>query len=82
MSEWLKSYTPDVVLMHLGTNDLLQRQSASSTVNELEQIIEVLRTDNRSVIILVAKLIPTKNGGVNSRITRLNRRIVRGSRQR
>ena len=77
LSEWLNTYTPDIVLMHLGTNDLMQSQSASSTVHELERIIEVLRADNPKVVILVAKLIPTYNAGVNSRIAMLNSRLER-----
>ena len=77
LSEWLSAYTPDVVLMHLGTNDALQLQSASSTVNELRRIIEVLRADNPNVIILVAKLIPTNDANANSLINQLNVRIDR-----
>jgi hypothetical protein len=77
LSEWLRAYTPDVVLMHLGTNDALQLQSASSTVNELRRIIEVLRADNPSVIIFVARLIPTNGANANSLINQLNVRIDR-----
>ena len=55
---WLSSYTPDVVLVHLGTNDLFQSQSNESTLNELEQIITELRQDNPNVVVFVAQLIP------------------------
>ena len=75
LSEWLKTYTPDIVLIHLGTNDALQSQSMSSTADELRHIIKVLRDDNRAVVILLAKLIPVLNVGANLRIDELNSRM-------
>lgn len=50
-------YSPDVVLMHLGTNDALQRQSAQSTLADYRALIGELRDKNPEVIVLVAKLI-------------------------
>jgi lysophospholipase L1-like esterase len=55
---WLGSYTPDVVLMHLGTNDAFQGQSTDSTIGELTDLIGMLREDNDRVVVLLAKLIP------------------------
>jgi lysophospholipase L1-like esterase len=75
LSEWLKAYTPDIALVHLGTNDALQLESTFSTVNELKQIIEVLRDDNPNVIVLLAKLIPVRNPLMNLRIDELNARM-------
>lgn len=75
LSEWLKTYTPDIVMIHLGTNDVSQSQSTSSTADELRQIIKVLRDDNPAVVILLAKLIPVLNMGTNLRIDELNSRM-------
>ncbi len=58
---WLGGYTPDVVLMHLGTNDAFQNQSTDSTIDELTDLIGMLRADNERVVILLAKLIPSTN---------------------
>ncbi len=58
LSTWLGSYTPDIALIHLGTNDMVQGQSVTGTINELKDIINILRADNPNVIILLAKLIP------------------------
>ena len=57
----LRSYTPDVVLMHLGSNDAFQGQSTQSTLAELRNIVSALRADNANVIVLIAELIPTTN---------------------
>lgn len=75
LSEWLKTYTPDIALVHLGTNDALQLESTFSTVNELRRIIEVLRNDNPNVIVLLAKLMPVSNPQMNPRIDELNARM-------
>lgn len=58
LSVWLQSYTPDIVLMHLGTNDVFQQQSISSTLDELRTVAAQLRSKNPNVVILMAKLIP------------------------
>ena len=58
LSDWLQGYTPHVVLMHLGSNDIFQNQSVSGTVSELREIVRVLRQYNPNVTILMAKLFP------------------------
>ncbi|WP_224994258.1 Ig-like domain-containing protein [Cesiribacter sp. SM1] len=58
LSVWLQNYTPDVVLMHLGSNDMFQNQSVTGTIIELREVVKVLRQDNPKVVILLATLIP------------------------
>jgi hypothetical protein len=72
---WLKGYTPDIVLLHIGTNDVMTNQTTLSTINEIEQIVNVLRADNPKVIVLLAKIIPTRDPILNQRIIELNQRI-------
>jgi len=55
---WLTFYTPDIVLLHLGTNDLWWEQSIESTIDELKEIINKLRADNPQVAILLAQILP------------------------
>ena len=55
---WAAAASPDVVLLHIGTNDLRQGQSVASTVTDIGGIIETLRTVNPRIRILVAQLIP------------------------
>ena len=80
LATWLQSYTPDIVLLHLGTNDALHGQSTPSTVAELEQVILTLQADNPAVAILLAKLIPSTDLEawriplVNAEITGIARR--------
>ncbi|MGB6297254.1 MAG: tandem-95 repeat protein [Rivularia sp. (in: cyanobacteria)] len=72
LSDWLTGYTPDVALIHLGSNDAIQSNSAISSVEELKQVIDILRQDNENVTIFLSQLIPSSNGGFNDRIQQLN----------
>lgn len=74
LSYWLQSYTPDIALIHLGSNDMIQYQTVESTIIELEDVIGTLRNDNPEIIILLAQLIPTTLPA-NSLITQLNSMI-------
>jgi len=71
---WLKKYTPDMVLFHIGTNDCYkQKQNAKGIISELKQIIELLRKDNPKVVVFLASLIPCRS--VGSYIAALNAEI-------
>ena len=58
IDQWAKQATPDIVLLHLGTNDIGSGQDIDETVDEIEQIIVRLRAQNPRVHILVAAIIP------------------------
>jgi lysophospholipase L1-like esterase len=62
LSEWLQGYTPDIVLMHLGTNDMFRQCASPScyqeTVKELKEVVRQIRMKNPNAIIMVAKLLP------------------------
>ena len=72
LAGWLNGYTPDVALIHLGTNDVFNLQSAESTIDELRQTVALLRADNPNVTIFMAQLIPTTNGERNQRVNEFN----------
>jgi len=75
LTDWAKTYKPDVVLLHLGTNDMMLRQSVSGTVNELSKVIDTLRVANPRVAILFSKLIPNVENQAG--IDKLNAQIPR-----
>jgi acyl-CoA thioesterase I len=51
--------SPDIVLLHLGHNDLCQGHDVASTVDDLAAIIDVLRSVNVTVAIILAQNIPS-----------------------
>ena len=48
----------ETVLMHLGTNDMLQSQSVSSTLTEIQEIIDIVHLENSSTQIFIANVVP------------------------
>jgi lysophospholipase L1-like esterase len=60
---WAQTHQPDIALIHLGTNDIFNGQSVSGTIAEIGQLIDVLRSVNPNIMVLVAKIIPTSDPG-------------------
>jgi lysophospholipase L1-like esterase len=58
---WATAAAPEVVLLHIGTNDVCQEQSVGSTVTDIGGIIDVLRTVNPRIRVLLAQLINSSN---------------------
>jgi lysophospholipase L1-like esterase len=79
LSDWLKEYTPDLVLMHLGTNDMFRNHSVSETLDELREVVKLIRGKNPAVKIFMAKLIPAYDQKVGpqsaNNINLLNREL-------
>ena len=69
---WTEQAEPDIVLLHLGTNDIFQKQKIENTVEELRQIISILRKDNPRVEVLLAQLIPVRDRNANMKVQKLN----------
>ena len=63
LQSWAAAAKPDLVLIHLGTVDLKDDQSVSSTVAEMGQVIDTLRAANPWVRIVLAKIIPASPTG-------------------
>jgi lysophospholipase L1-like esterase len=76
LPEWAQATRPNVVLIHLGSNDVFQNQSQESTLSDLTAIIDEFRRVNPRVQILLAQIIPVANARQNERIRRLNPEIA------
>lgn len=59
VDRWSATAKPDVVLIHLGTNNILRGQSFESTIAELRKLVETMRQQNPRLKILIAQLIPS-----------------------
>ncbi len=66
LPSWLQAYTPDIVLLHIGTNDLVTTvpDQGSKTPDEVidsdTSIIQILRAKNPRVKIVLAKIMPAR----------------------
>lgn len=79
IAEWADAYKPDIVLMHLGTNDMFSNQSIDETIDEIEAVISTIHGKSPGVSIFIAKLIPADGQKVGpttaANIQILNQRI-------
>ena len=69
---WAEAEEPDVVLVHLGSNDVFQDQGVSSTLDELSRLIDAVREARPNTAFLIAQIIPTINSSRNRTIRDLN----------
>ena len=58
ISNSMASFSPDVVLLHIGTNDAIRGQNISETIAELDQMIAIIFQQNPSATVLLANVIP------------------------
>lgn len=76
IAAWAAEAAPDIVLIHLGTNDVLQGEDPQDVARELGELIAALRRARPGVACLVAELIPAHGmtaeiRGANAAIRRL-----------
>ncbi|ACL17413.1 lipolytic protein G-D-S-L family [Methanosphaerula palustris E1-9c] len=69
---WLPGLKPDIVLLHLGTNDVLEGVPQATTIGNIGAIITELRAVNPQVKIMLAEIIPTSVNKTNEQIVSLN----------
>ncbi|WP_083608071.1 SGNH/GDSL hydrolase family protein [Teredinibacter haidensis] len=55
---WLETSNPEVVLMHLGTNDVWNSVPTTQILSSFTALVEDMRDNNSSMKILVAQIIP------------------------
>lgn len=73
LDKWAAAARPDIVLVHLGTNDVAHGKSPEQIADELTAIIETFRAHNPKVAVLVAQLID--NAFISTQVQALNRVI-------
>lgn len=66
---------PDVILLHIGTNDFLQGRSPASAAGNLDKIIAKLTTLRPSAKIFVSNIMPIANPGQNASVKAYNQLV-------
>lgn len=78
LPDWLSSARPDIVLMHLGTNDVWNNIPAQTILNAYTTMLGQMRASNPAVELVVAKIIPMNPSGCaacGQRVVDLNNAI-------
>ena len=81
LPEWLPQYEPDVALIHIGTNDILNGLSINIAVNNVIQIISNLRFSNPNMEIFLAQIIPNLPANENEVISFNNQLLTAAAAQ-
>ncbi|KAF2456896.1 SGNH hydrolase-type esterase domain-containing protein [Lineolata rhizophorae] len=55
---WLAQTQPDIVMMHLGTNDVWNNRSPDTILDAFSTMVGQMRDSNADMVILVAQIIP------------------------
>ena len=78
MDRILMSYTPDIVLLYIGTNDVLQQVPMKDRMRNLDRIVASLRQKNPNVRILIAQISPTSDTfrNTNSGLDEYNAELI------
>jgi hypothetical protein len=71
---WAHAHQPEVVLLHIGTNDITTGQSNASTISEIGGTIDNLRSVRPGIVVLLAQIIP--NTVNNTAVQQLNTQIA------
>ena len=75
---WLAATDPDIVLMHLGTNDVWNNRSPQTILAAYSTMVDQMRAQNPAVRVLVAQILPMAPadcGECGARVTALNQAI-------
>lgn len=59
---WLAATHPDIVLMHLGTNDVWAARSPDAILAAFSTLVDQMRAQNPNMQILVAQILPMNPG--------------------
>jgi lysophospholipase L1-like esterase len=65
VDDWLALYRPDVILLHIGTNDTRSPDTVLDAPGKLSDLIDQITADRPAAEIFVAKIISTTNAKRN-----------------
>ncbi len=69
---WLASANPNVVLLHIGTNDMHDNYRAETAPARLGELIDKITTAAPGVTVLVSSLVPSSDPATQKRIETFN----------
>ncbi len=74
LNTYLSNNPPDIILLHIGTNDISGSQGVESTKNEIEQILDSINTFNPNIKVILATIVP-RGDAKDSDTDDLNRKL-------
>src|SRR5689334_12607762 len=72
---WAATYQPQVILLHIGTNDMIQNYNVSTAPTRLTALIDQITTALPNTTVLVSAIIIGNDAAVQARINTYNAAI-------
>ena len=72
---WASTYSPDVVTLHLGTNDMDHDYQTATAPDRLGSLVDQILAADPKVTVLVAAIVPSANPATEARVADFNRRV-------
>ena len=72
---WLRTYTPRTVLLHIGTNDVLQNYDLAGAPGRLSTLVDHITATAPDTEVFVATIIPLANAGQEANARAFNATI-------
>jgi lysophospholipase L1-like esterase len=69
---WMDTYSPDVVLVHVGTNDMVQAYQVATAPQRLSDLVERIVARRPGTVVVASSLIASRNADINARISAFN----------
>ncbi|HEX9654899.1 MAG TPA: DNRLRE domain-containing protein, partial [bacterium] len=69
LNSYLNSNPPDVILLHIGTNDISELQTPATTIGEVSNILDGIKNFDADIVTILSSVIPrsdSKNGATNT----------------
>ncbi|MGW5003571.1 GDSL-type esterase/lipase family protein [Streptomyces hydrogenans] len=75
VGRWLADAKPQVVLLHIGTNDMDRDYQVSTAPQRLGALLDSIHAASPDTAVVVASLVPAADAAVQARVTAYNRAI-------
>lgn len=74
--DWLKTYQPQIILLHIGTNDIIKNDNPAGAPARLKSLIDQITTTLPQATLIVAQIIPlTRRPQFNTEVVTYNQAI-------
>lgn len=77
VQSWLRTYHPDVVLLHIGTNDIIQRRALRNAPARLAALVDLITATAPDAKVYVATLVPLADPAGDRLVRRYDAAIPR-----
>lgn len=74
---FVTTHEPDVILLHIGTNDLRRGERPRAVAQRLAGLVGELQANRPAAVVVLARLVPSGDLAVQRRIDRYNAHVTR-----